>query len=345
MRVLWVGCLVGATLASSLPGAPPAQPSSADGRTEELHRLFAQLGSEDFAVRQHAERELYERGPSAISALEAAALTGKLGIVPHVLKVLERLLIDGCPDVADDAERALERLAFSERAETMGRARSVLSGNTHRRRQRAIAAIHGLEGRVAFESIDGAQPGNAIWAWGGEPQLAIPGQSFVRMNAFLLRDWQGGEEGLWHVTRLEDDWSARLWGMDVTSVRGSGVSFETVQTLAARIPHLRVQERGASLGIRGGATGDCEVTEVVPGGAADEAGLQRGDVVRRLNEIPIEKFGDLIGNLLDFTPGDNVTLTVKRGVQEFELPVVLGGWRDLSIASRRRGPTPQFNKR
>lgn len=340
MRFFWLICISFASLGASLRSAPPEDVPVAVEITDEQRRLLTQLDAADFKVRERAERTLYDLGFAAIPLLESAALNGDTGAIPPALRVLERMLIEACPDLADEAERALERLAFAERPETMSRAREVLAGNYHLRQRRAVAAIRELKGRVEFERLDGSQGGNVMWLWGGDPRAKIPGQPFSRIHVLLVRDWIGGEEGLWHLKRLEDVWSGRLWGTDILSVRGNGVPMESVQALAARVPNLRVQTRGASLGIKGSTIEECRIGQVLQGGPADKAGLQNGDVVEQLNDIPISTFGDLVGNLLDFAPEDRVVLKIRRGDQELDVPVVLGNWRDLNVNQGMQRPTP-----
>jgi hypothetical protein len=342
MRLFWF-CWFGIALpAAGLAETPPASPTSRveSPVTDEFRRLLEQLDAGEFSVRQRAEQRLYAHGAAAIPALEEAALTGDPGRLPPVVRVLEHMLIDGCPDLADAAERALERLAFSDVTAAMQRARGVLSGNHHLRMRRAVAAIRELGGRVVFMPLDGPLRGNPFWGMGGDAEFGIPGQPGVTIHIWLLRGWQGSEEGLWHLTRLEDAWSARLWKIEVTNVVGSRLSMEGVQALAARLPHLQVDERGASLGIMSSPTGDCQVTTILPGGAASRAGLTEGDVIRQLDDIPINNFTELVGNLLKYEPDTQALLKVERDGQVYDVPITLGGWEDLNVTDPNRIPAP-----
>jgi hypothetical protein len=290
-------------------------------------------------------------------------LNADSAILPPILGLLERMLIEDGPDIADTAERALERLAFSENPTVMHRARSILSGNQHIRMRRAVAAIRELGGRVLFVPVDEFARGNMMWGWGNNPSSRIPGLPLVTIHIWILRGWEGGEEGLWHITRLEDAWSARLWKIEVTNVRHSGISMETVQSLAARLPHLSVAERGASLGIMTSSpSGECIIMSVLPDGAAAKAGLQEGDVITAMvpdgeattsgqqtgdnvqqpKAIPIVDFADLVNELLNYLPEDKVVLKVRRGDQLLDVPVTLGGWHDVKVTGRRGTPLPNF---
>ncbi len=80
------------------------------------------------------------------------------------------------------------------------------------------------------------------------------------------------------------------------------------------------------------------VLSVIPGGPADDAGLQAGtepsgiaginaggDLIIAADGRPLLQFGDLLRYLLNYkSPGDTIVLTVLRGNQELDLVVVLG---------------------
>jgi hypothetical protein len=340
MRSLCI-CWIGLTLAASATAEPPPVPPVEVDVDHRVQRLFEQLDAEEFAVRKQAEQQLHDLGPAAIPALENAAPTAGSEVLPTILGLLERMLIEDSPDIADAAERALERLAFSEHPLVMHRARAVLSGNQYIRMRRAVAAIRELGGRVVFMPIDDVARGNVMWGWGGNQPSWIPGLPLATIHIWLLDTWQGGEEGLWHLTRLEDAWSARLWRIEVTNVRGSGIKQETVQTLAARLPHLSVSERGASLGIvTQMPNGKCIISDILPGGAAANAGLELGDVIEQLDDSEITDFAELVGKLLSYAPGEKVTLKIRRGGLEQDVPVTLGGWHDVNVAGRMGSQRP-----
>jgi S1-C subfamily serine protease len=66
------------------------------------------------------------------------------------------------------------------------------------------------------------------------------------------------------------------------------------------------------------------VEQVVPGSAADEAGVRRGDIITALGDAKVESYGDLLGALRDYQPGDTTELTVIRDGVEKKLEVTLG---------------------
>jgi serine protease Do len=65
------------------------------------------------------------------------------------------------------------------------------------------------------------------------------------------------------------------------------------------------------------------VTTVEPGSGAAAAGVRRGDVITVLGGSDVEGYGDLLGALRDYQPGDTARLTVFRNGDERTLDVTL----------------------
>ena len=313
------------------------RPGGAQVDEDQTRRIILQLASEDFTVRQHAARRLRETGRAALPLLESAALESPTDVAAQIVALLEQMFVFGCPDLADEAERTLERIAATGDPNAGRRARIVLVGNQQLRQKRAIAAIREYGGKVDYLDVRQSQ-GNIFFA-PPDQGIEIPGQSPAIIRIWLLEDWTGGTEGLWHVGRLEDSWSARLWGMEVTNVRGNGLKSEDVQALAARLPRVRILERGASLGIQCHSLDPCQVMEIVPEGAAERAGILAGDIIRRLDETRITSFNDLVNELLNRNPNENVTLQIDRYGRLMQVEVTLGGWRNL-VTGRDEPPEP-----
>lgn len=66
------------------------------------------------------------------------------------------------------------------------------------------------------------------------------------------------------------------------------------------------------------------VSQVIPGGPADEAGLQMGDIVTQLDGETIEMPRDLSMAVAEIAPGSTAVLTIMRGDEEMELEVTVG---------------------
>ncbi|MCA9001461.1 MAG: M28 family peptidase, partial [Planctomycetes bacterium] len=65
------------------------------------------------------------------------------------------------------------------------------------------------------------------------------------------------------------------------------------------------------------------IGEVTSGGSADRAGIQAGDVLIRWQGKDVADFQSWYATLVEANPGDEVTLTVKRGDKEVELKATL----------------------
>ncbi|NAZ87342.1 PDZ domain-containing protein [Kineococcus sp. T90] len=62
---------------------------------------------------------------------------------------------------------------------------------------------------------------------------------------------------------------------------------------------------------------------VQAGGPGERAGLRPGDVVLAIDERPVTEPAELIVDIRARQPGDTVTLTVRRGGQDLQVPVTL----------------------
>ncbi len=56
---------------------------------------------------------------------------------------------------------------------------------------------------------------------------------------------------------------------------------------------------------------------------ADDAGLQTGDVIKKVDDIRVRRFGDLTGYVSTKRPGDKVEVTISRKGRNMVVPVVL----------------------
>ena len=66
------------------------------------------------------------------------------------------------------------------------------------------------------------------------------------------------------------------------------------------------------------------IVAVVPGSAADEAGLTRGDIVTAIDGEPVESMAELAGRIRSYAPGDSATLTVFHDNEERSVDVTFG---------------------
>lgn len=88
---------------------------------------------------------------------------------------------------------------------------------------------------------------------------------------------------------------------------------------------------GPVLGVKGDARSDAaKVTSVVPGGPAEKAGLQAGDVIVKFAGQPVKDFAALQSFVNDSQPGDKVALEINRGGKSSTVELVLGQQREGS---------------
>ena len=117
---------------------------------------------------------------------------------------------------------------------------------------------------------------------------------------------------------------------------GFAIPVETALPIAEQLIDKGFVEH-AQLGIQGqdvdpaaaelyslGASQGALVAAVAPGGGAEEAGLQRGDIITAIDDEPVTSMADLAGEISRHAPGDVVTLTVVRDADELTLDVTLG---------------------
>ncbi len=64
---------------------------------------------------------------------------------------------------------------------------------------------------------------------------------------------------------------------------------------------------------------------------ADEAGLQEGDIIKKLDDIAIKKYPDLTGYLSTKRPKDEIIVTIERDGELLSVPVTLKGRQTLHI--------------
>jgi putative serine protease PepD len=120
---------------------------------------------------------------------------------------------------------------------------------------------------------------------------------------------------------------------------GFAIATDTIRPLVDNLRHGGGQTTGgrAFLGVSTTAVTDAVrqrfglqvaagalVTNVTPGSAADQGGLQEGDVITKIGGQDIVSVGDVSGAVLAQKPGDKVELEWQRGDQKHSATVTLG---------------------
>lgn len=317
------------------PGVLAAEDSHTRAVDHQATLLVRQLRSTRQPERVRAQRELAALGGPAIPEIERALERAALDQLPYLISALERMFVAGCLPDADEAERTLERLSHAGRSAVAGRAAAILTAHQQLRERRAVAALRELGVDVLYAP---PEQSDLLRAWPvGASEIVVPGHDLTKLEVWLHDDMAGGEEALWHVTRLEHNWSVRTWGITVYSIDGNGVSSDAVQRLAGRLNSANIQERGASLGISCNTRFDgCQIEKALPGGTAAAAGLRQGDEILAIDSEPVTTFWNLVDRLLERSAGESATLTYRRfGNAPQEIEVTLGNWRPL-VEERRR---------
>lgn len=86
--------------------------------------------------------------------------------------------------------------------------------------------------------------------------------------------------------------------------------------------------QGAALGIMPDYRDDIKgvmVSDVTEGGAAQRAGIKSGDIVTAIAGQSIENIQVYMSIIAKFKPGDKTEVTIKRGKESKNLPIVFGG--------------------
>jgi S1-C subfamily serine protease len=113
-----------------------------------------------------------------------------------------------------------------------------------------------------------------------------------------------------------------------------GLGFAVPVDIAARVADALVAGQDVEFGYLGIEGGDAAggsgsepgalIANVQPGSPAEEAGLQDGDLVTKVDGQPVSSFGDLGVVIRRHAPGDELALTVSRDGEEQEITVTLG---------------------
>lgn len=307
-----------AVFANDQPAIAEKPAAKRDFTPEEIASRIKDLGSETFAVREKAMKDLREAGQPAIGPLAKAAKSGELEVTLRAVRILESLLTTGTLEEFEAAERALEDLKQAPDKAASSRAETVLASMGEVREKRAIAAITALNGVVKPDpspfrmAINGAPE--------GEPLMT---------TVVLNRRWQGGEEGLKHLENLR--FLTTLYFVEGV------ISPEAVARLQEKLPRLKAQPRGAArLGVGstpGPVEGGCQIGMIEKGSPADKAGLLVDDLILAFNGKRGKKEGEpldfdrLVELLKEHDAGDKVPLLIRRDGREQVVHVVLEEWK------------------
>lgn len=89
------------------------------------------------------------------------------------------------------------------------------------------------------------------------------------------------------------------------------------------LDRVHPEYRSEELGLEAEETNGAFVVEVVPGGSADEAGVQPYDLITAIDGQEIEEAASLRQYLYQYRVGDTITLSIRRGKENIEIDVLL----------------------
>ena len=307
LALAFMTAMVGAVSADP-PAEPPATPAAPAATKADIQKWIAELGDDNYSVREAAMQKLAKGGAVVVEVLFTAANGSSLEVTSRAIRVLQTFYLSGDEQEFDAAEAALEKLTTSTNRSAARRASTALGVQVAARQKRAITRIQALGGTVLF-----VQTPNGI-------QLGQYGEQMVS-NVRLGRRWKGGDAGLIHVKRLS--------GLTLLYIiKGVTITEEAIDALQKEMPMLQVQHRGeAMLGIGGANTPrGCEIASVQADTAADKAELEVGDVILKFGGKDIKKFEDVIELTGQCRAGDKVILEILRGEEKVTKEVELGDW-------------------
>ncbi|MGF1472969.1 MAG: S1C family serine protease [Rubrobacteraceae bacterium] len=180
--------------------------------------------------------------------------------------------------------------------------------------------VSGLDREVSGEYTGGSQDTALVDLIQTDAAIS-PGSS-----GGALVDRSGEVFGI-NVAYLPSDTGAESIGFAIPSYTVSSVADQLIEDGTAEHPYLGVyltdlsDETARSYGISAGS--GALVTELEPGGPADEAGIRAGEVITAVGSTDIESSGDLLGALRNYAPGDTIEVTVDRNGRQVQLQVNL----------------------
>ena len=65
------------------------------------------------------------------------------------------------------------------------------------------------------------------------------------------------------------------------------------------------------------------VSDVPANGAAAQAGLQKGDMITKINGVALTSASDMVGQIATYRPGDKINISYVRDGKEFTVPITL----------------------
>ncbi|HTZ45857.1 MAG TPA: trypsin-like peptidase domain-containing protein [Jatrophihabitans sp.] len=167
----------------------------------------------------------------------------------------------------------------------------------------------------AVQTDAAINPGNS-----GGPLVDLNG-SVVGINAAIASDNSGG--GGLQIPGQQSQAGNIGIGFAIPSDEASRIASELIASGKATHAVLGVQVTNAQNGPTGTTTG-VPLSTVSAGGVAAKAGLQRGDLVTKVDDQQVTTADALIAAVRSHAPGEKVTITYVRGGKTSSVSVTLG---------------------
>ncbi|MEU8913468.1 MULTISPECIES: S1C family serine protease [Streptomyces] len=167
----------------------------------------------------------------------------------------------------------------------------------------------------ALQTDASINPGNS-----GGPLMDAAG-NVIGINSAIQSAGNGGGLG----GESQQSGSIGL-GFAIPIDQAKRVAQDLIRTGKPVYPQIGVQVgmRDTGDGATIAKTGNNGSEAVTPNGPADKAGLRPGDTITKLDDTVIDSGPTLISEIWQHKPGDEVTLTYKRGGKEHTTQVTLG---------------------
>lgn len=278
------------------------------------------LGSQQFATREAASRNLASAGIDAVAPLAAAAEQSDLEVSSRAIEILGGFLAADDPSLAHAAEATIESLVDGPEGSAKHLARAALDYRNAGLAQEALARIESL-GAKLVPSIQGGTQVVVNSAWKGTSD-----------DLKYLSRIRGIQHVGIHGVRLDAaavKMLGRLRGLQRLELYGTGLADETIAGLQRQFPEARIDvRRGGKLGVGGQPmVGPCLINHVEDGSAAAEAGLTIGDVVVEIDGDPVANFEELTARVGEHGAGETIEVKIERNNERMVRKVTLGGWR------------------
>ncbi|MCJ7514019.1 MAG: trypsin-like peptidase domain-containing protein [Anaerolineales bacterium] len=173
---------------------------------------------------------------------------------------------------------------------------------------RSVGSGVGYEQQDLIQTDAAINPGNS-----GGPLVNLAGE-VIGVNTLVVRSSGVGgapAEGL---------------GFAISSNTARAIVEELIANGRVARPYLGVSWEAISSQAAGeqAVPDGIAITEVVPGGPAEQAGIQGGDIVTALDGQQIDEDHPFINQLLSFKPGQEVTIEIVREGRRLQLQITLG---------------------